>query len=461
MGPGAIGTTVAAALYEAGRRPRICGRTARDQLELQTSHGRIVVPGPVQTDPAQAGGTVDLVFLAVKATQVEGAAPWLKALCGPDTVVCVLQNGVEQESIVRPYAGAARVIPAVVWFPSEPQPDGSIWLRDEAHVTLPDRPESRVVLDALRDSWCAVELAGDFTSVAWRKLLQNAVAGFMVLTGRRSGMFTRPDIAELALAYLRECLTVARAEGAVLGDDVPQQIAFGGIMHDRYLDAFGTDPARQTALSPTFQVAAPNAPAFLLPHVQRIDGIAQANELAAALTAAGTPAETARFPGPGLAGHGQRNRPADRDADRHAYRHCHGYGDRDRVADGHCHPHRGLERHASRHGLGHRHGDIGAVGHADAIGQPDRPAHADAHRQPYIDRAPHLDIAACANPDRHAHPGQHPDVHRAAGPPVAAADRALFLGRFLAPATARVWNKPGVCARDLSLIHISEPTRPY
>lgn len=233
VGPGAIGTTVAAALYEAGRRPKICGRTARDQLELQTSHGRIVVPGPVQTDPAQAGGTVDLVFLAVKATQVEGAAPWLKALCGPDTVVCVLQNGVEQESIVRPYAGAARVIPAVVWFPSEPQPDGSIWLRDEAHVTLPDRPESRVVLDALRGSWCAVELAGDFTSVAWRKLLQNAVAGFMVLTGRRSGMFTRPDIAELALAYLRECLTVARVEGAVLSDDVPQQI----------VEVFQTSPA--------------------------------------------------------------------------------------------------------------------------------------------------------------------------------------------------------------------------
>jgi acetyl esterase/lipase len=114
-------------------------------------------------------------------------------------------------------------------------------------------------------------------------------------------------------SYLRSAgLTEDALRGVIAIDgaayDVPQQIAFGGVMHDRYLEAFGTDPTRQTALSPTFQVAAPNAPAFLLPHVQRVDGVAQADELAAALTAAGTQAATARFPGTGLAGHAEINR---------------------------------------------------------------------------------------------------------------------------------------------------------
>lgn len=114
-------------------------------------------------------------------------------------------------------------------------------------------------------------------------------------------------------SYLRSAgLTERSLRGVVAIDgaayDVPQQIAFGGVMHDRYLEAFGTDPARQTALSPTSQVAAPNAPAFLLPHVQRVDGVAQADALAAALNAAGTPAETASFPGTGLAGHAEINR---------------------------------------------------------------------------------------------------------------------------------------------------------
>ncbi len=227
VGPGAIGTTVAAALHEAGRTPRICGRTARARLELQVAEGRVVVPGPVRVDPAQTDGTVSLVFLAVKSTQVAAAAPWLAALCGADTVVCVLQNGVEQESAVAPHLSGARVIPSVVWFPAQAQPDGSVWLRGEARLTLPDTPASQVVLDALGGTRCSVDLAADFTSVAWRKLLQNAVAGLMVLTGRRAGMFARADIAELALAYLRECLEVARAEGAALGDEVPREIVDG------------------------------------------------------------------------------------------------------------------------------------------------------------------------------------------------------------------------------------------
>jgi len=80
------------------------------------------------------------------------------------------------------------------------------------------------VLDALHGTRCAVDLAADFTSIAWRKLLQNAVAGLMVLSGRRAGMYSRADITAFSLAYLRECLTVARAEGAILGDEIPQEI---------------------------------------------------------------------------------------------------------------------------------------------------------------------------------------------------------------------------------------------
>lgn len=84
-----------------------------------------------------------------------------------------------------------------------------------------------LVQQALAGTRCAVDLAADFTTVAWRKLLQNAVAGLMVLTGRRAGMFAREDITALGLAYLRECLQVARAEGAALSDNVPVEIIAG------------------------------------------------------------------------------------------------------------------------------------------------------------------------------------------------------------------------------------------
>jgi 2-dehydropantoate 2-reductase len=234
VGPGAIGTTVAAALHEVGRTPAIFGRSAHQHLELRFDGGRIAVPGPVRTDPAEVDNTFDLVFVAVKSTQIDATAPWLSALCSKSTVVCVLQNGVEQKTLFAPYVPGSPVLPSVVWFPAQREPDASVWLRGKARITLPDTPESSLVVAALSGTRCPVDVAADFTSVAWRKLLQNAVAGLMVLAGRRAGMYSRADIAGLALAYLQECLAVARAEGATLGDEVPQEIvdAFRGYPAD-------------------------------------------------------------------------------------------------------------------------------------------------------------------------------------------------------------------------------------
>jgi len=225
VGPGAIGTTVAATLHEAGRTPRLYGRTARESLELVTSDARIVVPGPVVTDPREVSGPVDVVFLAVKATQIDAAAAWLRALCRTGTVVCVLQNGVEQVRMVSPHLpqGTA-VIPSVVWFPAQAHPDGTVLLRGDAQLTLPNTSDAQRVVDVLEGTRCSVELADDYLSVAWRKLLQNAAAGLMALTGRRSGMYARADVAHLTVAYLHECLAVAGAEGARLDADTPAEI---------------------------------------------------------------------------------------------------------------------------------------------------------------------------------------------------------------------------------------------
>lgn len=224
IGPGAIGTTIAAALHEVDRAPLLCGRTAHAQLTLRHDEGEIVVPGPVLTEPAAIQQPVDLLFVAVKTTQVAESAGWLAALCDENTVVCALQNGVEQKAQLAPLVNGATVLPSVVWFPAQREPDASVWLRAKPRLTLPDVPQAQRVVEALSGTRCAVDLSADFLSISWRKLLQNAAAGLMVLANRRAGMFSRDDITDLALGYLRECLAVARAEGAVLNDDVPQEI---------------------------------------------------------------------------------------------------------------------------------------------------------------------------------------------------------------------------------------------
>lgn len=226
VGPGAIGSTIAALLYAAGREVVLCGRTPRDSIEVRVD-GRapIVVPGPVHTDPDTVAGPVGVVLLAVKDTQYAASARWLTRLCGPDTVVCALQNGVEQADRLHPHCPESAVVPAAIWIAAEAQPEGWVQVRSVPRLVLPAAAAAARLAAALDGSGIDVELDPDFVSAAWRKLLVNAVVGFMVLSGRRSGMFRRDDVAALAREYLAECLAVARAEGATLPDGVVDEIA--------------------------------------------------------------------------------------------------------------------------------------------------------------------------------------------------------------------------------------------
>ncbi|WP_019969429.1 oxidoreductase [Mycobacterium sp. 141] len=223
IGPGAIGSAIAAHLHTAGHQIAVYGRTPRDSIEVRPDGSApVIVPGPVRTDPDAVSGPVDVVFLAVKDTQNAEAAKWLARLCDANTVVCALQNGVEQVERVGRYCPAGTVVPAAIWVSAETTPQGWVWLRNSLRLVLPDNPAAATVAALFPDG--TVELDPEFVNATWHKLLVNAVVGLMVLTGRRTGMFRRDDIAALARGYLAEGLAVARAEGATLSDAVIDEV---------------------------------------------------------------------------------------------------------------------------------------------------------------------------------------------------------------------------------------------
>lgn len=135
----------------------------------------------------------------------------------------------------------------------------------------------------------------------------------VVLMGHSAGAHlvalvgTDPQYLRGAGLLLSDVSSVIPLDGAAY--DVPAQMDENArLMGDTYKQAFGTDPARQRALSPTHHAAAPNAPAFLILHVQRRDGTAQSRALGDALRKAGTNAVVQGFAGRGLAGHMEINR---------------------------------------------------------------------------------------------------------------------------------------------------------
>ncbi len=101
IGPGAIGTTIAAALFERGGRRWSAGVPPIRRWCCALTRVRSWCPARC-TPTRWRYPPLRPVFVAVKTTQTEAIAPRLTALCSPDTVVCVLQNGVEQRQQFAP-----------------------------------------------------------------------------------------------------------------------------------------------------------------------------------------------------------------------------------------------------------------------------------------------------------------------------------------------------------------------
>lgn len=158
-----------------------------------------------------------------------------------------------------------------------------------------------------------VEAQAQDVAQALKFLLERAAQlGFdrkrVVLMGHSAGAHLAALVATdpryLAQAGLQpgDIAGVILLDGA--GYDVPVQLRDAGPLLKRtYQQVFGSDPARQRVLSPIAHVAAPNARAFLVLHVQREDSGRQSRALAEALRSAGTPAEVHALPGEGREGH--------------------------------------------------------------------------------------------------------------------------------------------------------------
>ncbi len=222
VGIGSIGGAAAGSLAAAGRHEVIvCVRRPIERLVLERPEGAVELRLRGLTDPDQADA-VDWVLLCTKAHQTEAAAPWLARLCVPSTRAAVLQNGIDHVARVAPLAAGAVVVPVLVYYNGERLADDRVRLRHTgAHdlVTANDE-EGRAFAQLFEGTGLRVLLSDDFATLAWRKLLINAVANpITALTLQRQAVLRRPDVAELCRAVLDEAVTVARADGVRLSDD--------------------------------------------------------------------------------------------------------------------------------------------------------------------------------------------------------------------------------------------------
>ncbi|MQA08022.1 MAG: 2-dehydropantoate 2-reductase [Pseudonocardiaceae bacterium] len=224
VGGGAIGGFTAAQLSSAGWPVTVCVRTPFDQLVLDTPNGRVHADVEISADPATQQ-LADWVLVTTKAQDTAGAAAWLARLTGPNTVVVLLQNGVDHAERVAGLVDAGTVLPALVYAPVERVAPGHMVWHAAGRFVVPTGQQATRFSELFAGTDVEVDVTDDFRTAAWRKLLSNIAANpLTALTLRRMDMMREPDVRALATTLMREAVAVARADGADVDDQDVQRI---------------------------------------------------------------------------------------------------------------------------------------------------------------------------------------------------------------------------------------------
>jgi 2-dehydropantoate 2-reductase len=222
IGLGGVGGGAAGSLAAAGQHDVIgCVRQPIARLTLERAEGVVEAPLHMLTDPAQAK-PVDWVLVCTKTHQTAAAGPWLARLCTPATRVAVLQNGIDHVARVEPLARGAGIVPVLVYYNGERLAPDRVRIRHAGpyDAVVADDERGRAFVDLFDGTPLRIIRSGDFATLAWRKLLINAVANpITALTLQRQAVLRRPDVQELCRGILDEAVAVARAEGVKLAED--------------------------------------------------------------------------------------------------------------------------------------------------------------------------------------------------------------------------------------------------
>jgi 2-dehydropantoate 2-reductase len=243
VGAGAVGGYYGARLARGGERVTLIARGAhlraiRERgLLVWSPLGDHVVRVEAEEDPARVG-PVDLVILAVKTYSNPQVLPVLPALCGPDTMVLTLQNGVASADEIAAAVGPTRVLAGTTYIATAIVAPGVVQqtgvhrrvILGEAFGTRQKTSLRAAALAAvLARADIQVEAVPDGRVPVWEKLV--SLATFAAFTGaarRPAGAIWSDAIGRDAfLAVAAEVEAVARAEGVAIDADViPRMVAY-------------------------------------------------------------------------------------------------------------------------------------------------------------------------------------------------------------------------------------------
>lgn len=234
VGCGAMGSVYAALLASSGQDVLVVDRWAA-HIDAINSNG-LHLEGPQGTKRAKVRGflqapaeTVDLVVLAVKASDVHTGATQALPMIGPHTVVLTIQNGLGAADTVAQVVGAERLAVGIAsGFGASLKGPGHAFhnamqaMRFGAFESLAFE-RVQAVAEAWKAAGFDAQAVQDIHAMQWEKLICNvAYSAPCALTGMTVGeVMNDADMGPVSRAAATEAWNVAKALGVKIEVDDP------------------------------------------------------------------------------------------------------------------------------------------------------------------------------------------------------------------------------------------------
>lgn len=229
VGPGAVGSVLAARFAAAGLRVLLLGRDAASERRITGSGVRVTGPdgrrrttrGGLRSARAAGPGPVAAAFFCVKAgdtrAAIAAARPWI----GPETAAVGLQNGIAHAALIRRAFGPRRSVIASCYIAADRPAPGTAAHNGGRHIQIADERGRRNAKAAelarrllSRAGW-AVRVKASEDRMLWTKLVYNASVNVLGAAGALpNGELARdPALREVLLKTIEEASAAARRAG--------------------------------------------------------------------------------------------------------------------------------------------------------------------------------------------------------------------------------------------------------
>jgi 2-dehydropantoate 2-reductase len=256
LGAGAIGAFFGSALARHGFDVSVVCRSDYQVVKQTGFHIRSPLLGEHRFMPAQvfssaqdAGTQHDFVFLTTKVLEGEDRAAFLRPVIGKNTVIALIQNGIDIEADIQASFGENEILSGVAFIAVSRTGPGEVHHQSAGSLTLGLYP--RGLSSAAQQIVSAFEAAGvpckpteDIVKARWQKALWNATFNPISIMGGvldTAIILRTEDDRRFVRTAMMEIAAVAAAAGYAIAPEVIDKLIEGTLAMPAYKSSMALD----------------------------------------------------------------------------------------------------------------------------------------------------------------------------------------------------------------------------